>query len=188
MSPFVERLIARLPARDVRPPADGRKRAAVAAVVHDDPEGPRVLLMKRIDREGDPWSGHISLPGGGFHPSDGDLLATSIRETSEELGLDLHATRYVGPLPVLQPLTAGPQGIEVTPFVFVTPIELATTPGPEALSAFWLPLELAAAGTYDSTFTYPGTERTFPSWSYEGFTIWGMTWRIIGDLLAAGRP
>lgn len=188
MSPFVERLIARLPARDVRPPADGRKRAAVAAVVNDDPGGPRVLLMKRIDREGDPWSGHISLPGGGFHPTDGDLLATAIRETEEELGLGLRTTRYVGPLPVLQPLTAGPMGIEVTPFVFVTPTELPTTPGPEALSAFWLPLELAAAGTYDSTFKYPGTERTFPSWDYEGFTIWGMTWRILGDLLAAGRP
>lgn len=187
MSSFVERLIARLPARDVRPPADGRRRAAVAAVVHDDPTGPRVLLMKRIDREGDPWSGHISLPGGGFHPSDGDLLETAIRETMEEMTVDLHATRYIGPLPTIQPFSAGREGIEVTPFVFVSATELATTPGPEALAAFWLPLDQAIAGAYDSTFTYPGTERTFPSWSFEGYTIWGMTWRILGDLAAAGR-
>ena len=188
MSPFVERLVARLPARDVRPPDDGRKRAAVAALVHDDASGPRVLLMKRVDREGDPWSGHVSLPGGGFHATDGDLLTTAIRETEEELGLDLRATRFIGPLPVLQPLTAGPMGIEVTPFAFVTAEALPTVVGPEALSAFWLPLERAAEGTYDSTFTYPGTERVFPSWSYEGFTIWGMTWRILGDLMAAGKP
>jgi 8-oxo-dGTP pyrophosphatase MutT (NUDIX family) len=188
VSPFVERLISRLPARDVRPPSDGRKRAAVAALVHDDPNGPRVLLMKRIEREGDPWSGHISLPGGGFQVGDGDLLATAIRETREELGIDLHATRLIGPLPTLSPLSSGPNGIEVTPFAFATAEALPTTVGPEALSSFWLPLALAGAGTYDGTFTYPGTDRQFPSWNYEGFTIWGMTWRILGDLIAAGKP
>ena len=188
MSPLVERLLARLPVRDVRPPPDGRKRAAVAAVVHDDPDGPRVLLMKRVDRQGDPWSGHISLPGGGFHPSDGDLLTCAIRETHEELGVDLHATRLIGPLPVVAPLSAGPMGLEVTPFAFVTSVELPVVVGPEALSAFWMPLDLASAGHFDSTFNYPGTERSFPAWSYEGFTIWGMTWRIVGDLIAAGKP
>ncbi len=187
MSSFVDRLASRLPARELRPPPDGRRRAAVAALVHDAADGPRVLLMKRIEREGDPWSGHISLPGGGFHAGDGDLLATAIRETQEELGLDLHGTQLVGPLPTLAPLSSGPNGIEVTPFVFASPEELPTRIGPEAFAAFWLPLELAAAGAYDSTFTYPGTERTFPSWTYEGFTIWGMTWRILGDLLALGR-
>src|SRR3569832_2368743 len=141
MSPFVECLFARLLARVVCLSVVGCLRVAVAALVHDAPTGPRVLLMKRVDREGDPWSGHISLPGGGFHPTDGDLLQTAIRETEEELGLDLQRTRLIGPLPVLQPLSAGPMGIEVTPFAFVTPEELPPVVGPEALSAFWLRLE-----------------------------------------------
>jgi 8-oxo-dGTP pyrophosphatase MutT (NUDIX family) len=187
MPSFVERLHARLPARDVRPPDDGRRRAAVAALIHDDAAGPRVLLMKRAERSGDPWSGHISLPGGGYHAPDPDLLATAIRETREELGIDLAATEHLGPLPVLSPLSSGPNGVEVTPFVFASRARLATHPGPEALSAFWLPLELAASGALDSTYTYPGTDRTFPSWVYEGHTIWGLTWRILGDLLVAAR-
>lgn len=188
MSSFVERLHARLPMRDVKPPSDGRRRAAVAALVHDDPAGPRVLLMKRIERNGDPWSGHISLPGGGYQASDETLLRTSIRETMEELGVDLEQTQLVGPLPIIAPLSAGPSGIEVTPFVFATEIEPPTQVGPEALSAFWLPLELARGGTIDAEYLYPGTDRKFPSWRYEGHTIWGMTWRILGDLIAAGRP
>jgi 8-oxo-dGTP pyrophosphatase MutT (NUDIX family) len=187
VSPFVERLIGRLPMRDTRPPDDGRRRAAVAAVVHDDPTGPRVLMMKRVERIGDPWSGHISLPGGGYHASDVDLRVTAIRETQEELGIDLAPARFIGPLPVLSPLSSGPNGVEVTPFVFATVEQLATNPGPEAVSAFWLPLELAASGKLDAEYTYPGTARTFPSWSYEGHTIWGLTWRILGDLLAIGR-
>lgn len=187
MSPFVEHLIARLPTRDTRPPDDGRRRAGVAAVIHDDPTGPRVLMMKRIERVGDPWSGHISLPGGGYQAGDGDLKATAIRETREELGVELASVRFVGPLPALSPLSAGPNGVEVTPFVFATAALLTTNPGPEAVSAFWLPLELAASGKLDAEYTYPGTARTFPSWSYEGHTIWGLTWRILGDLLAIGR-
>jgi 8-oxo-dGTP pyrophosphatase MutT (NUDIX family) len=187
MSPFIERLLGRLPARDTVPPDDDRKRAAVAAVIHDASSGPRVLLMKRTERTGDPWSGHISLPGGGFHPPDADLLATATRETLEELGIDLSAARYLGPLPPLSPLSSGPMGIEVSPFVFVTTDILEAKLGPEAFAAFWLPLELAASGALDGTYTYPGTERTFPSWSYEGHTIWGLTWRILSDLLAAAK-
>ena len=187
MSPFVERLLSRLPARTTVPPDDGRKRAAVAAVDHDASSGPLVLLMKRVERPGDPWSGHISLPGGGHSPGDPDLLATAIRETHEELGMDLARTRYGGPLPVLSPLSSGPMGIEVTPFVFVTSDAIEAQLGPEAFAAFWLQLELAASGAIDTTYTYPGTDRTFPAWSYDGHTIWGLTWRILGDLLAAAK-
>jgi 8-oxo-dGTP pyrophosphatase MutT (NUDIX family) len=181
---LVERLSERLRVSDaLRPPADGRRRAAVAAVLHDEAPGARVLLMKRIERSGDPWSGHISLPGGGYDARDPDLLATAIRETREELGIDLTGTRLIGNLPTLSPLSGGPHGVEVIPFVFATGAAVEPRPGPEAEAAFWLPLELAASGAIDDVYTYPGTTRTFPSWRYEGHVIWGLTWRILGDLL-----
>jgi 8-oxo-dGTP pyrophosphatase MutT (NUDIX family) len=143
--------------------------------------------MKRVERVGDPWSGHISLPGGRHDARDPDLLATAIRETHEELGIDLTGARLLGRLPSLSPLTSGPNGIEVAPFVFVTHAAVEPQPGPEAESAFWLPIELVASGALDDTYVYPGTNRTFPSWRYEAHTIWGLTWRILGDLLAAGK-
>ena len=142
--------------------------------------------MKRVERAGDPWSGHISLPGGRHEAGDPDMLATAIRETHEELGIDLAGARLLGNLPVLQPFTSGPMGMEVTPFVFCTHAAVEPQPGPEAESAFWLPLELAASGAIDGTYTYPGTTRTWPSWQYESHTIWGLTWRILGELIAAG--
>lgn len=191
MSALVDRIAQRLagdPARDgLVDLAPEKRRAAVAAVLHDEPAGPRVLLMKRIERDGDPWSGHISLPGGGFHADDATLLTTAIRETREELGVELLGARVLGSLPPLHPRTSGPLGIEVTPYVFLTETAPEPVCGPEALSAFWLPLELAASGTLDATYTYGPTQMAFPSWAYEGHIIWGLTWRILGDLLAAGR-
>lgn len=152
-------------------------------LLHDEPAGPRVLLMKRAEREGDPWSGHISLPGGRFELTDRDLLATAIRETHEELAIDLTGTRLLGQLEPLHPRTSGPSGIEVTPFVFATPAAVEPQCGPEALAAFWLPLEIAASGAIDGTYTYPGSAMTFPSWTYEGHVIWGLTMRILGEVL-----
>lgn len=195
MSLFVDRLAQRLagaaPApAPTAPTPEGvvpKRRAAVAAVLHDEPGGPRVLMMKRAERAGDPWSGHISLPGGGYEPGDVTLLATAIRETREELDVDLTAARLVGNLEPMHPRTTGPLSIQVTPFIFATDTLVEPHCGPEALAAFWLPLDLAASGALDGTYTYPGLAMAFPSWTYEGHIIWGLTWRILSDLiLAAG--
>lgn len=48
-----------------------------------------LLFIKRACRAGDPWSGHIAFPGGKREPSDHDDMHCALRETMEELGLDL---------------------------------------------------------------------------------------------------
>lgn len=52
---------------------------------------PEVLFIKRASRKGDRWSGHVALPGGGRDAEDADDLTTAIRETREEIGLDLNS-------------------------------------------------------------------------------------------------
>lgn len=183
---LIETLASRLSLSSVTPAADGIRRAAVAVVLHDQ-QSPRVLLMKRVDRDGDPWSGHVSLPGGGYHADDGELLVTAIRETREELGVDLEGARVLGSLPALHPRISGPRGIEVTPFLFSTTAALEPVCGPEADSAFWLPIDLAASGALDSTYPYPALNTEFPAWSYEGYVIWGLTRRILDLVLDVAR-
>jgi 8-oxo-dGTP pyrophosphatase MutT (NUDIX family) len=184
---LIDALAARISLGDVRPAQDGRRRAAVAVILHGEP-ATRVLLMKRVERDGDPWSGHISLPGGGFHVSDGDLRVTAIRETQEELGIDLTGARLLGNLAPLSPRSTGPTGIEVTPFVFTTSEALEPVCGPEALAGFWLPLELVTSGALDTTYTIPSTQLAFPSWTYEGYVVWGLTRRILELVLELAQP
>jgi 8-oxo-dGTP pyrophosphatase MutT (NUDIX family) len=160
-------------------PAGGQKLAAVAVVLH----GYDLLLMKRSERVGDPWSGHVSLPGGRHEPEDLHLLATAIREAREELAIELSAAQLLGCLPTLHPLMVGPKGVEVTPFVFAASQLPVVSTSAEAQAVFWLPLQEVISGRLDRTFTHVETSRTFPSWEYEGYTIWGMTMRIINDLL-----
>jgi 8-oxo-dGTP pyrophosphatase MutT (NUDIX family) len=64
-----------------------RPQAAVALLLAPNPD--QLLLIRRADRVGDPWSGHLALPGGGRQARDRDLLATAIRETAEETAVEL---------------------------------------------------------------------------------------------------
>src|SRR5216684_874604 len=65
--------------------------AAVMVILHDGPHGLEVLLGERTKREGDPWSGQIGLPGGRHRAEDPTMLATAVRETKEEVGVDLES-------------------------------------------------------------------------------------------------
>ena len=62
---------------------------------------PEALFIKRAARKGDRWEGHIALPGGRRDEGDNDDQAAAIRETNEEVGIDLSNGRAicVGNLP-----------------------------------------------------------------------------------------
>ena len=171
-------------------PPDHR-RAAVAVVLHAARAGPEVLLMERVQDERDPWSGQVSLPGGHEEDGDPDLVATAVRETREELGIDLGSATLGG---AFGPVRARVRGrllqTTIVPVVFVPNRRPAVELGPEAAAAFWLPLRQAAAGELDGIHVLggEGPRRELPCWNWEGRVVWGLTHLILGDLLSrAGR-
>src|SRR6185295_3323821 len=64
-------------------------RAAVAAILRESATDLEALLIRRAEREDDPWSGHMAFPGGRRGAADRDIEETARRETLEEIGLDL---------------------------------------------------------------------------------------------------
>lgn len=160
---------------------EGHRRAAVAMALRDG----EVLLMQRAEREDDPWSGQVSLPGGHAEEADGSLTGTALRETLEEVGVDLSGSRVAG---ALEPVRARVRGVPIDttilPVVFEVEGEVELTLGPEAQAAFWFPLERAAAGELDSTLRYPKGEVVvqLPCWEFEGHVVWGLTHGILSVL------
>ena len=145
--------------------------------------GLEILLIRRAERAGDPWSGQIAFPGGRYERGDPDLLATAIRETREETGVDLAHAERLGSLDDLYPRTATLPPVVVRPFVFA--LDRRPPPGlvpsAEVERAFWLPLaRLGEPGVRrEITLTLRGVERTFPAYLVNDEVIWGMTERIL---------
>ncbi|KAL8626410.1 hypothetical protein Q9189_007891 [Teloschistes chrysophthalmus] len=52
---------------------------------------PEVLFIKRAARDGDRWTSHVAFPGGKRDSEDESDSTTSIRETKEEVNVDLSA-------------------------------------------------------------------------------------------------
>ncbi|HEY7637755.1 MAG TPA: CoA pyrophosphatase [Gemmatimonadales bacterium] len=157
--------------------------AAVAVVLTPDPDA--ILLIRRAEREGDPWSGHMALPGGRKNLSDEDLLATVIRETREEVGMTLRADQLIGCLDDVAPRTPTLPPIAIRPFVFVLPARPTLTLNPEVASTRWADLDrLLHPETYRSVrLDIRGERREFPAYQLEDAVVWGMTERILTALL-----
>jgi 8-oxo-dGTP pyrophosphatase MutT (NUDIX family) len=167
-------------------------RAAVAIVLRDVEDGPQVLLIRRAERTGDPWSGHMAFPGGREDPGDDSLLATAVRETREELALDLSASgRLLGRLNDLPAIARGRRvGITITPFVFelTSDVELAYR-ADEVAEAIWAPLDPLMHGRLRTTFAHErdGQRAVSPAHDVEGRIVWGLTYRMLEDLFALLR-
>ena len=152
--------------------------------IHDLP-ALDVLLIQRADREGDPWSGQIALPGGRRQSEDATLQDTAIRETLEETGVDLGAHGVVlGTLDELRPRTPVLPPIIVTPFVAVAPADLSLQISDELADAFWTPWSTFADPSHidESTVTVRGAAWKVASYLVGQRVVWGMTERMLRQL------
>ena len=185
--PHVERRLAEYRPATI-PPLVARRRAAVAAVLRFERERPDVLLIKRATRAGDRWSGHVSFPGGRKDDEDDDLERTAVRETLEEVGLDLSRHgRLLGRLDDVMAVARGKVlPMAITPFVFLQtePAELVLNH--EAEDAFWLPLDEVSSGRLSGTVPYRKGPLTLQlsCWNYGGYTVWGLTHKMLSRLLS----
>jgi len=166
---------------------DGMIAAAVAVMLHDGVEGLETLFIHRAVRAGDTWSGQIAFPGGRREPGDADLLATAIRETREEIGVELSSAERLGVLDDLHPRTPVLPPVVVRPFVFALTERPTIVPNPEVQEAFWVPFRalLARGVRGEITVDHPGIpRRVLPSYTLGNRTIWGMSERILTPLIS----
>jgi 8-oxo-dGTP pyrophosphatase MutT (NUDIX family) len=166
-------------------PADLRE-AAVAVVLRPAADL-EVLLIKRADRAGDPWSGHMAFPGGTRSAGDASLLDTAFRETEEETGVPLAtAGTLLGPLHPVAPMTPRLPPLVIAPFVVGVPAGITATPdGREVVATLWVPLSALRdeRATAELLLDLGDEQRSFPSLRYGDHTIWGLTHRILMQFL-----
>lgn len=174
------------PGRDL--PPHPYRRAAVLVPVFVQDGAPHLLLTKRTEAV-EHHKGQISFPGGGEEPGDADLLATALRETHEELGLDPEAVEVWGRLDELETVVSG---FAITPYVGFIARLGTLRPNPNeideivavAFAVFLDPARLRAEHV-----VHDGRPRELLFYDCGPHVVWGATARIINGmvrLLAAG--
>jgi len=163
------------------------ERAAVCVVVRP---GGDLLFMRRSERDGDPWSGHMAFPGGRMERGDASTRATAAREAHEEVGLDPEVGAYLGALDELEsPPGSARRRLVITPHVWVLPGDPRLRLNHEVASVHWFSLDRLLSDEGRSTFSYAWRGRSveLPVVRLDEADIWGITLRILDDLLARIR-
>lgn len=143
---------------------------------------PHLLLTKRTEIV-EHHKGQISFPGGGEEPGDADLLATALRETYEELGLEPEAVEVWGRLDELETVVSG---FAITPYVgFIARLD-TLRPNPNEIDEIVVvPLSvfLDPARVRSEQVLHDGRPRELLFYDYGTHVVWGATARIIHGLV-----
>jgi 8-oxo-dGTP diphosphatase len=132
--------------------------AAVVLIVSDN----KFLVIKRAERDGDPWSGDMGLPGG--HVKSGEkCIDAALRECKEEIGFEPKIIGFLG--------YYFPNNVKIKVAVFLARYEneKIKIDNNEISDYFWI--------SKDELTEKEG------AYIYKDYKIWGMTFRILKDYL-----
>lgn len=160
--------------------AHGRTEAAVLVPMFGHPERPGLVFTERradLRRH----AGEISFPGGRRDHPDEELETTALREAEEEIGLDPEGVEVVGALP---PIGTFVTGYKVHSFVGLIAADLEFQPSPaEVAAVLTLYLDELRAGFAMRRLVRRGIPIRTPTYRVGEHLIWGLTARILGELL-----
>ncbi len=145
----------------------------------------QILFIRRTTVDGDIHSGQVALPGGGLDKTDPSLAACALRETNEELGIQPEDVQILGQLNEFIAIS----NYRVTPFVGTLPWPYPITQDTREVARwFTIPLSWLADESNRRV-----QRRTLPNnlgevgviyyQEYDGEILWGLSARIITELL-----
>lgn len=153
-------------------------KAAVGVVFKRDKGVLELLLVKRAEVTGDPWSGDMAFPGGKKCPDDNGLIETVIREVYEETNIDLRSGHFLGVMDLMG--STAKRGMTVLPMVFLMDEEPEIRTNEELAYYLWTPFrdlvnsrgKALVKNRYDTDVFHVG-----------GDVVWGLTYRMLERLI-----
>ena len=165
-----------------KPGENDHLEAVVAILLWEEiGKGLQTLLVQRVERDGDPWSGQIGLPGGRIKKAESPRDALH-REVDEEVGIRLDKVGYeLGTLPVGHPMRRTELGVQ--PWVYGLKIKPEVSLGSEIANSFWVNLHELPSAKIMSEITIRDWTRNVESFLVQGKIVWGFTYRVLTELL-----
>jgi 8-oxo-dGTP pyrophosphatase MutT (NUDIX family) len=160
---------------------DAPRRPAAVLIGLREGVQPRMVLTVRTDHL-HAHAGQVAFPGGRSEADDGDAIATALRESEEEIGLERGLVTPLGYLDRFETIS----GFCITPVVARIASEAQLYPAPdEVAEVFEVPLAffMEPANLRRYTMEFRGHQRSMVEFVHGGHRIWGATAAILLNLL-----
>lgn len=154
------------------------KLASILVVIYgNDP----VIVMTEKPKHLKFHAGEISFPGGKLDPNDSDLLETALRETREEIGLQISRSQVIGQL---KPVTTLNSGFTILPFVSIIDEITPLLANSEVEKIFHIPLKPFLKTMANDPNPVHNKIQEMYTFEYRRKIIWGASARILQQISA----
>ena len=154
----------------------GYRLASVLVVIYG--KSPKIIMTEK-PKSMKLHAGEISFPGGKFDVVDFDLLETALRETSEELGLDVSKDNVVGQLTPVMTLNSG---FLIYPFVSILNEIPTLTANSEVEKILHIPLNPLLQTISKDVDPSHNLKDEMYTFEYQNQIVWGASARILKQI------
>ena len=160
------------------PPADldGNELASVLIIIYG--ESPFVIMTKKA-KTLKVHAGEIAFPGGKWCEKDQDLLETAIRETKEELCLDVSKEHVIGQLDSVITLNSK---YRITPFIAILDTVPSLTANSEVESILHIPLVAFLNSMDEDDLPEHRSIKEMYTFTFEKYNVWGASARMLKQI------
>lgn len=157
--------------------SSGYTLSSVLIIIHFTDYKPKIILTKRSSLLKH-HKNEISFPGGTFKETDLSLLNTALRETKEEIGLNIHSNEIVGSFHTVRTLTSN---FAIIPFVtFQDNLRKTKLLIDEVSEVLDIPI-FDLFNSLNNNFNYKNFSDSY-AFRYNSEIIWGATARILKQI------
>jgi len=152
------------------------KLASILVVIYG--ESP-IVVMTEKPKHMKFHAGEISFPGGKLDSTDSNLLETALRETSEEIGLNIKPDQVIGQL---EPVITLNSGFTILPFVSVVDEITPLSANAEVEKIFHIPLESFLKTMANDPDPSHNLIQEMYTFEYQGNIVWGASARVLKQI------
>tara|TARA_Y200000002_G_scaffold376525_1_gene380523 strand:+ start:235 stop:834 length:600 start_codon:yes stop_codon:yes gene_type:complete len=158
-----------------------KKAGVLILLLKEDKDAEYKIVFTKRSTKLKTHSGEVSFPGGKWEEADNSLYETALRESNEEINLNIENVTKLGNLNFL----LSRHKIEVNPYVGYLNKFQEFEGNFEIEEIFTVPISFLSDSknvTYKE-FNRKDLKVYIPSWVYNGNRIWGLTAMITADFL-----
>ena len=155
---------------------DGNEIASVLIIIYG--KSPFLIMTKKA-RNLKVHAGEIAFPGGKWCEKDQDLLETAIRETKEELCLDVSKEHVIGQLDNVITLNSK---YRITPFIAILNTIPSLAANSEVESILHIPLVPFLNTMDDDDLPEHRSIKEMYTFTFEKYNVWGASARMLKQI------